>query len=256
MYWQLSDMSLRPSLGGKKVRSIPLVCSLLILAVAGIAGAATLTETVSEAIPLTSPSVVQDINVDPFDTTLGTLTGVSLNLDCYVQGTLRMENMDSSAANIDAVVDAVATLALPNSTGQFQVTSEYNSDSYAFTKYDGLLDFSGNSPADSSGVITQFSQIDSAAGLSVASSNFSSFEGSSVKLELGVTTTAYVAGSNNGNVCLWPTISVGGTQAPASSVSVVYTYVTQDVTPEPAGLAALATGLCGLAWSRFRQRRR
>ena len=95
-------------------KSIPLVCVLLVIVAAGIAGAAT--ETVNGSIASSKTNWLQNLSIQGFDSSLGTLTGITLTLTGHIDGLMEMENMESYADQVQCTVNGVVTLERPDST--------------------------------------------------------------------------------------------------------------------------------------------
>ncbi|NJK99574.1 MAG: PEP-CTERM sorting domain-containing protein [Spirulinaceae cyanobacterium RM2_2_10] len=123
------------------------------LVLAGTAQAATIS--FSDSLALSTTDIIDEVlSVQQFDSSLGTLTQVTLAFTGLVQGDARIESLDSQATTVTFNVGGSLTLldgsdTLPNPLFDVEVTSADSADVSAF---DGVIDFAGTSGASFMGL--------------------------------------------------------------------------------------------------------
>lgn len=206
---------------------------------AGTSGALAQTVTYTGAQPMTTTNWgTFAVALPQFDNTPSgaffgyNLTGVTLTVSGTVQGDVRLESLDNSAASLTYNLAASVTFAGPG--GASAVALPVASGTFAATAFDGTIDFGGTSGVSLLN-LTNSNTASSTPG------SFAGYIGSgSVPLSIGAVGASNASGAGN-------VISAFATDASAD-YRIVYTY---EAIPTP-GAAALL-GLGGLV--AFRRRR-
>ncbi len=210
------------------------IFALTVAASLGLAGvsqaqAATQTFTQSHAVATTNWTAV--LGLGKFDSNLGTLTSIKFNLGGLMQGTGKAESLDGAASNVTLNLAALLTLSRPDATA-LVVSNPLFTQNFAFSAFDGGIDFGGTSGASTgvrsstgSNAFTSHSATDFAL--------FSSVGGGLINLGLNAVGSSNASGAGN-------LISQFNTAAGAD-VSVTYEYI--SAVPEPETYVMLLTGL-------------
>lgn len=215
------------------------VCILILIALLGCADAAQLTYT--RNIPLSTTNWANSISVPKFDPSLGTLDGITFTLAGHVEGTARLENLETIPANITVNLSALLKMMRPD-TSVIVVTIPVVSVTELIPEFDGVVDFAGLSGRTHENLAADHSE-------TVVSpppaSDLILFSGMG-DIILPVSAEGFSSGSGAGNLLLqFNTLA-------SAEATVTYDYT---AVPEPSGLLALLTGIGGLAGlvTRFRR---
>jgi hypothetical protein len=187
----------------------------------------------STTIATSAVSFSQSLSLQKFDTSLGTLTGVTLGLTNNATANVDVANFTAfSQAFINATAAIPVTLTGPD--GSF-VSATATAGPFNNTAAPGLNAFSGLTATNSN-------------TFSVLPANWSSYEG------LGFATAAFIASATTGvfSGSSVPGVFFGGSANAGGTATVTYTYTTSEV-PEPATMAILGAGLLGLGTARRRR---
>lgn len=177
------------------------------------------------------------VDLARFDSSLGTLNAVLIELTDTIQGKVRLENMSSSSAGtLGGDLSGSLTLALP--TGGTLGVVALASTSFVASKADGVADYAGTAgfTRDVSGSATNQASFS-------ASADLQQFIGTT-PLHLSLTgNSGFLLTDTTGNVLQRVTKSTGAT------VRVTYTYAVPQLTPptsmvpEPGTWALFAAGM-------------
>ncbi|WP_066383092.1 choice-of-anchor E domain-containing protein [Anabaena sp. CA = ATCC 33047] len=198
-----------------------------ILATASSANAASLTSSASSGLLSTDFANVT-LSVQKFDSSLGTLKGVTLKFDGQLQGVGRYENTGPNASSV--TVNLTGQLGLDLGGQSLFSLNPQKADTYNFAAFDGTLDFGGTSGSTINGPTAQMSQTRSFTDASF----LQAFIGSgNLDFLLSAQATSTVSGSGN--------IFASVTTLARGGVEVTYDYDPVQSVPEPS--AALGFGL-------------
>lgn len=214
---------------------------LAVLAVSADASAAVIS--FSSNIASTTTNWAVDVNLSKFDPTLGTLTKVTWTVEGEVTAQFAAENRGKKATTALFTAEALLRLTTPGFAplvvGLPQLTA-----STALAKYDGTLDFNGNS-GETLAPIT-----------GTASGNTSSSDPGVLLNYIAVAGNMLLPFEAEG----WWSVQGGGGNLNTSvqtfaggTVRVDYEYTERNIVPEPASLALFAMGGFAVA---YRLRRR
>jgi hypothetical protein len=170
-------------------------------------------------IPLTKTNWSRSISVPKFSAKLGMLIGVRFSMQSSIHGTLLIESLDNSAANV--VSNLAAKIVLKRPDGSELLTHSPNSEKdNIFSKFDGSADFTGSSGA--SHIIA-----DTSSGTYVldplSESDKNLFTGSD-NLILPLSADAVSSFSGGGNLDTESSLST------SAHITVSYIYASPDVT--------------------------
>ncbi len=213
--------------------------SLALAALLAVGGAQAATVSYSASQSATATNWVASLALQQFNSSLGTLTGVSFSYDGSISSDFRLESLDSAPATVAANVAGSIAFSGPFSN-TLNITASATRN---FSAFDGTVDFGGTSGAIINGVTG------SQTGSNVVAGSFAAFIGSGL-FNVGVAATGLSNASGAGNL-----ISQINTRALAN-ITVTYTYdtPTPNPTPEPASLALAGLALAGAAVASRRRR--
>lgn len=215
--------------------------------------------TAAQAATLTTAKYESSVNVQKtnfdkfvtlpkFDSNLGELQKVFVQLGSEVQGSIRLENLDAEPADVTANLSAEVSLLKPDKS-ILLTTLPTASIAQSFAADDGDLDYKGLSGAT-------YNDLSNKKTASTSfTSDFGLFIGSDT-LTLPVTAVAKSAGTGAGNLAqIFKTLA-------GAKVEVVYEYYTKKpeepkrkVPESNMGISALvAVGVCTLLKSKYPQR--
>lgn len=203
-----------------------------ILATTGVANAASIS--FSDVVNRQFTNYTEQLNFSKFDSSLGTLTGVTFAIEGGVFGSVDYESRDASASNVTANLAALLELT-GGPTGQLLVeVTPLASVLESVTAFDGVIDFGGTS-GNSLGNLTA-SASENASYSEQALLDFFTGTGT-IDLSLSAQAQSEVTGPGN-------IISALTTEAEAS---VVVTYIYEENNPQtvPEPTSVLGLGLMG-----------
>ncbi|MHC5851992.1 choice-of-anchor E domain-containing protein [Nostoc sp.] len=207
-----------------------------IVATSGVANAASLSYTSSTNYDFTD-IIDAPLSVQKFDSSLGTLQGVTIEFTGDISGNAGFENYRNPAAT-SVTVNLTSLLSLElNNQSLFALNPQYTS-SYQVAKYDGNLDYSGTSGKTLSNLTATQSGIQS----STNTQFLQSFIGNgNVDFLFSALANSVVTGSGNMR-------SYIDTYAKAG-IEVTYNYDDVKSVPEPSATlgVGLIAGLCLLS---------
>ncbi|MEN9657048.1 MAG: hypothetical protein RL571_513 [Pseudomonadota bacterium] len=172
-------------------------------------------------------------SLQQFDSRLGTLTGVNVDLYGLVAGSVKYENLDASASNVGIDLGAIIKLATVSGKSLLAI-NPLVSNVYNASAYDGFTDFGGTSGKKLTGLSANTADsevLNSASWLSL-------FTGPGV-VNLKLASLGASSASGPGNL-----ITQFATNA-AANYKITYTYVTAPV-PEPETYALMGLGVLAL----------
>jgi len=212
-----------------------LTLGLAVLAMAPRADAAILT--FSHTTPTATVPFTDTFTLSKFDTTLGTLTGVTVTLSTTVTPEVDVFNSTTSAQNFtNGTASIPVTVTGPSSTSATTTTS--------FLVPTGVAN-PGNNPFPGAPVTLSNTT-------TVAPANFGSFQG------VGPGTASFTAAFANGTYSgtSVPGVFFGGSAAAGGTTTITYTFTPVVVgAPEPSSIALVASGLGGFLVVRRVRRR-
>ncbi|MBK1989161.1 PEP-CTERM sorting domain-containing protein [Sphaerospermopsis aphanizomenoides BCCUSP55] len=198
-----------------------------IVATAGAANAASISYTASSG-DFTATNFTQTLSLQQFDSSLGTLNSVTLDIVGYINGNAKFESLDKSASLITANISATLNLTQGGTT-LFSLNPN-NSQSYSATAFDGNIDFAGTSGSQLNNII------DEEVATQTLTNDLTAFIGSgNVDFLLSAIADSKVTGSGN-------IISQIGTLA-KGQLKVTYNYTSANSAKVPEPSALLGFGL-------------
>jgi hypothetical protein len=160
-----------------------------ILVTAGTASAASISYSASSG-DYAITNFNQTLSLQQFDTSLGILTSVTLDIVGFINGNAKFESLDAASYLIRANVSAILNLTQGGVT-LFSLNPS-NSKSYQATAFDGVVDFAGTSG------ITLDIILDEDVATRTLTNNLESFIGSgNVNFLLSAIADSSVTGSGN-----------------------------------------------------------
>lgn len=204
-----------------------------VLATAGAASAASLSYTESASVGMQNTNIVNaPLSIQKFDSSLGTLTSVTVNFATDVTGSARFEHTGQGENDLTVNLGALISLGINDDLSLLGLTplTPGVSQTYTVGSFDGVLDFDGPSGKTINGLMAA----DSSSKTFTDTNDLAKFIGAgNLDFLFSATATSNVTGS--GNVATFITTLAG------ANISVVYNYETTQSVPEPT--AALGLGL-------------
>lgn len=93
-----------------------------------------------------------DLNVNYFNSDLGTLSSVYITLTGNVEGIVRLENLGEASSTIDYNLSATVSLERPDGGIMLVTVLPTQTDSFAASTFDGEIDFAGLSGSSFTGL--------------------------------------------------------------------------------------------------------
>jgi PEP-CTERM motif len=219
----------------------------IVLALGDAAATQAATITFSDSIPLTTTDWTDSVSIPLFDPSQGTLTSILFTLGGGIQGSIALENLDSSPIAVTGTLQAIITLERPDNS-DLAVVLPTASTSTVLDPFDGAIDFNGPSGESLTGLASTAS---TTATSPPPASDLTMFTGVGVVV-LPVTAEGNSVATGSGNLA-----TVFLTSASAN-VDVTYTFTPAGpvAVPEPSTLVSAAVaGVMGLgvAWRRRRR---
>jgi PEP-CTERM motif len=194
----------------------------------------------SKALSVTN--FTSPLSIGKFDTSLGTLNSITFQLDGTVQGLGRAESLNATAANVTLTLGSILTLKRPD--GSTLVAENPNfSQSFAFTRFDGVRDFGGTSGGSTGIRVATASELFTSTSTSDFAL-FSALNGGIISLDLNAVGASRATGPGN--------LMTAFQTSAAGNVTVTYDYQPTAV-PEPETYAMLLAGIGLLALRRKRK---
>lgn len=208
------------------------------MAVATPAAALTIVDT--DVIALTTTNWNLNVTLDKFDTNLGPLNSILVEITGRVIGDIGLESRDAAPAALTATISALQTLNKPGGGFLINVFPAILQNFNA-SIYDGVDDFGGTSGIQYTGLEASDSD-----ATFIAPIDFGLFSaaGGGV-LNMAVSAVGTSGGTGAGNL-----LQQFSTQAEAT-VKITYDYGVS--TPEPASMALLGAGMLALGFARRRR---
>lgn len=199
----------------------------------GIAQAATLT--VSDSVDPSRTNFADSVSIPQFDSSLGDLTNVFIELTGEVTGSIQLESLDAADATVTANLASEISLQRPDMTDLI-VTLPTESIVRDLTSFDGSLDFGGSSGFTEN----DLSESETNSATLTDPGDLSLFLGSG-NLILPVVATGQSAATGAGNLgAFFNTFA-------SANISVTYEYTERPTpVPEPGmtlGMLALGGGM-------------
>lgn len=221
-----------------------LLSTALVAGVGTAASAATISDTATLGALATNFSG-ETASVDQFDSSLGTLNSVTIELFGNVSGTFQYESQDGSPATVNMNLSAEVGLSTAG-LGEFLVALPTLSQTFNTTAFDGSIDFAGTS----GGTVTGLNSSDDET-TTLLGGDMSEFIGLGT-IDLFVSGVGLSSASGPGN------LFQGFSTLAGASVTVTYDY-TEATTPPPspvplpAGMPLMLVGLAALGIAKRRK---
>lgn len=182
------------------------------------------------------------IEVNPFNSALGTLTGITLNLGASFAGTIGVENLSDTPDMAAGIIAGSVTITNNGGSLAAEVFPSAQGPTHDLTAFDGVIDFAGTSGATDS-----VSGPTASTTVTALPSVFQSFLGANeIFLTLTAKTFPLVQGMENE--------TVQETANATATVTLTYNYTPVTAVPEPAIAPLTAIGIPALIWINRRRR--
>ena len=204
------------------------------------------TITFSDSTALQATKWTDSLVFGKFDTNFGTLTSIQFDLNGLVQGIGNAESLDGAASNVTLSLSSLLSLTRPDNT-TLLITNPVFSQNFAFSAFDGRIDFGGTS-GGSTGTVSNSS---SNFFVSTSTNDFALFSAlGGGNIRLGLFANGASSGTGAGNLITQILTSAAG------NVSVTYNYTPTAEVPEPASIALILGGLGLIGAARRRKSKR
>jgi hypothetical protein len=202
------------------------------MALPAYAGTKTLTETAN--IPIAATPFTYNFTLPAFNTALGTLTGLDLDLTVTATASVQVDNLDGVSHPFSNATASIP-LTVTGPAGLF-VTATYNAGPFSGTAAPGLNILPGTKGTASNST-------------SVGSADFSHYEGSTPIALSYLADAPYGSYGGSGAPSV---LFFGGSASAGGTFEVAYTYA---AVPEPATWAMMSLGFAGIGVTAFRSKR-
>lgn len=190
---------------------------------------------------LTKTNWLETLVLGKFDTNLGQLTSIDFTVTGLTQGLGRTENL--SSVNTNATLSLSSTFTLSRAGNNLLVvTNPVFTQTFALNPFDGTIDFSGASGANT-GTLTHSAVGTASSTSAVDFAAFSAAGGGFINLNLGAVGSSRATGAGS--------LTSAFTTKSAGSVSVTYNYAP---VPEPETYAMMLAGLGLLGFAARRRK--
>ncbi len=218
----------------------------MFLLIGGSALASTIVQTRSDTLINVGQDFGVPVEVDPFNTSLGTLTGVTVNLAANFAGTIGVENLSSVPDKAGGIIAGSVTISNNDGSLFAEVFPSAMQPIHNLTAFDGTLDYAGTSGATDSVTGPTVNTTVTAPPPATVLGDFSGTN--EIFLTLVAKTFPLVQGME--------TESVMETANATATVTLTYDYTPASAVPEPSSVMLLAMGAAGLLWIHRRRRRK